>query len=275
MWIPAASSTALRDVLAGPVAPARWLGASASALYVSVDHSSVSAEGPSVVAVVSHDAVRLPCALVLPATAAERPLSALTPMGSRHSVRVGAGRVEWDGPGGSVTVAAVREWRPACVASGEPRAERVEALRTAIKDIGIAYALVDTLVRAGDSRAQAGAVADLLGRGPGLTPSGDDVVAGFLLGARAFGRSVPGAVRAVEERATTATTALSAELLRYATRGECVPEVATAAAAMTGRRVADDALAALLAVGHTSGSALAAGLVAAADVGSLVAVGAA
>ena len=61
------------------------------------------------------------------------------------------------------------------------------------------------------------------------------------------------------------TTALSAALLWHAARGECVDEVAAVAAALSGRLDVDAALRRLLDVGHTSGAALAAGLVLAAE----------
>ena len=59
-------------------------------------------------------------------------------------------------------------------------------------------------------------VAALLGRGPGLTPSGDDVLAGYLLGCRAFGIAGKGVRFAVLRSAPGATTTLSAALLRQA-----------------------------------------------------------
>ena len=108
------------------------------------------------------------------------------------------------------------------------------------------------------------AVAGLLGRGEGLTPSGDDVLAGFLAGASAFRIPIAGLRRAVSRRAT-ATTALSAQLLRHAADGECIDEVADLAAVLTGRGEASLAARRLLAVGHSSGAALACGLLLAAE----------
>src|SRR5664279_3613125 len=227
MTFPAAFSTAVRPVLTGPIQPAEWLGASATALYLIIRSGTV-------LAIVTHDAVRLPCALVLPTTAAEMPLTRFAPApGRRHlaPTSVGAGRVEWTGPAGTVTIAGAREWAPASVTTGTPRRAALDALSCAIadRDIGLERERMAPLTQAADDPfAQFAAVAVLLGRGPGLTPSGDDLVAGFLLGSRAFGRAVPGAVAAVTELAPGATTALSARLLGHAARGECVPEVAAA-----------------------------------------------
>lgn len=261
--VPAASSTAVRTVLTGPIRPAAWLGASASALYLLTRSATV-------LAIVTHDAVRLPCAMVLSSTAAELPLTQLAPLPERRhnaAATVGAGRVEWAGPAGVVTVAGAREWAPARVHFGRPSRVGVLALSSAAAghDIGVEHDRVAALGRVGDDpAAQFVAVAALLGRGPGLTPSGDDVLAGFLLGARAFGRAVPGGLAAVATLARGATTALSAQLLGHAARGECVAEFAAVVAALTGRPAAPDAVGRLLAVGHTTGAALAVGLVRAA-----------
>src|SRR5438132_1587829 len=67
---------------------------------------------------------------------------------------------------------------------------------------------------------------DLLGQGPGLTPSGDDVVAGAAAALAILGRLDPAASAAVVGAARTGTTVLSAALLRCATRGEMVPQAA-------------------------------------------------
>lgn len=264
MRLPAAFSSAVRSDLSGPIQPAEWLGASASALYL------IGGSG-TVLAILTHDAVRLPCALVLCGTAAELPLTRLGPAAERRRRRpasIGAGRVEWAGPGGIVTVVGAREWAPARVRSGAPGRAALDALTLAVtgQHIGLDRELIARLGRCVDDPAgQYAAVETLLGRGPGLTPSGDDVVAGFLLGARAFGRAVPGAVAAVAELARGATTALSARLLRHAIDGECVPEFAAALAGLTGPHAPGDALRRLLAVGHTSGCALAHGLLSAAS----------
>lgn len=268
MRVPAAFSTAVRPILTGPVQPAEWLGASPSALYL------ITRSG-TVLAILTHDAVRLPFALVLPRTAAESPLTDLVPAVSRPPASVGGGRIEWANAGGAVSVRGVREWVPARVLAGRAGPVAVDAPVAASDghDIGVERDRVAALAQAAGAEDERRAVLALLGRGPGLTPSGDDVVAGFLLGARAFGSAVPGAVEAVGDHAATATTALSAQLLRHAVRGECVPEFAAAVAALTGRPAPSDALDRLLAVGHTSGAALAAGLLAAALRSAPLAVG--
>lgn len=94
----------------------------------------------------------------------------------------------------------------------------------------------------------AATVPDLVGRGDGLTPLGDDVLCGWLALHRAARMPTPDvddAVRACLHR----TTLLSAELLRCALDGEVIPQFA----ALVTSSGAPAAAAALTAVGHTSG----------------------
>ena len=98
------------------------------------------------------------------------------------------------------------------------------------------------------------AVAGLVGRGPGLTPSGDDALAGALLVASALGTgtALADAVRA----RLGATTAVSAALLDAAADGYAarpVVDLVDAAVAGDADAVAR-ALPAVLAIGHTSGA---------------------
>ena len=97
-------------------------------------------------------------------------------------------------------------------------------------------------------------VAGLVGRGAGLTPSGDDALAGALLVAHALGagEALADAVRA----RLGATTAVSAALLDAAADGYAARPVV----ALVDATVATDpagvrrALPAVLAIGHTSGA---------------------
>ncbi len=91
----------------------------------------------------------------------------------------------------------------------------------------------------------------LAGRGEGLTPAGDDVLAGYAAGLVLFQRR-PRDARAMVEIAATRTTALSATLLRHAARGE-MPEPVHAL-------LEDGDPLPLLAFGHTSGRSLLFGL---------------
>jgi len=125
-------------------------------------------------------------------------------------------------------------------------------------------------VRERDPEPAAGAARELLGRGPGLTPEGDDLlaaVAGTLavLGpAAGWGRSVLAAfLAALVDRASERTTTLSATLLGLATRRQLVEP---AGRLLDLDPVAEAAWPAALArlerLGHGSGRAYAAGIAA-------------
>ena len=91
----------------------------------------------------------------------------------------------------------------------------------------------------------------LAGRGPGLTPAGDDLLAGYAAGLVLFAGRVDEA-ELIVARAAPRTTLLSATLLRHAARGE-LPEPAHAL-------LEDGDPLPLLAFGQTSGRAILLGL---------------
>jgi Protein of unknown function (DUF2877) len=235
------------------------LGVAPSAIYLQV--------GDTVLALVTADAIRLPCALVLPNPSVRRPLTALAPDGAHGadgldaSVTVGGGRLNWLTGGLRVEVAAVREWPVSRMSRCQPRADRVAELESGLADHDFG---VDPGLTAGLTDDRGGAVLDLLGRGPGLTPAGDDVLCGYLLATAAFGVDAGAVCAAVSGLANARTTALSAALLRHALAGECTVPVSRVIAAL-GKPVAlAGPLAELLAIGHTSGAALAHGIAVAA-----------
>lgn len=100
----------------------------------------------------------------------------------------------------------------------------------------------------------------LLGRGEGLTPEGDDLLAAALVTARATGdpRLSGWCARTRLALATRRTTAVSRGLLHHALEGWATPELAEVLAALGGTDAAtlDRAMDRLLAVGRTSGAAL-------------------
>lgn len=97
----------------------------------------------------------------------------------------------------------------------------------------------------------------LLGLGPGLTPLGDDVIAGWLLVRAAAGEPDPEVTDAVR-RGLGRTTLFSATLLDCALHGEALPEVAAWLKTL-GTHAESAATAALLGVGASSGAGLIAG----------------
>ena len=101
-------------------------------------------------------------------------------------------------------------------------------------------------------------VEDLVGRGDGLTPLGDDILCGWLAAYRAVDVATPALDDAVR-RALSRTTTLSATLLECALAGECADLVAGYLRAL-GTPDEQDARAALEALGHSSGEGLAHGV---------------
>ena len=98
-------------------------------------------------------------------------------------------------------------------------------------------------------------VADLLGAGRGLTPSGDDCLAGALVALRAFGECAAAASlsRAVARHAPRHTSRLSAAHLEAACAGEAIEPLHEAILAVAGCASPGHALDALEEFGHGSG----------------------
>ncbi|MFI5664640.1 DUF2877 domain-containing protein [Streptomyces sp. NPDC051684] len=129
-------------------------------------------------------------------------------------------------------------------------------------------------VLAGDGPGLRAAITQLLGLGPGLTPSGDDFLTGLALLAAQPGGQLPGyvtAAREVVERLPDRTTRLSRTTLREALRGRArqslldalrrLLDPAEPGAAELSRRLRPP-VDRVLAIGHTSGADLLSGLLA-------------
>ena len=123
-------------------------------------------------------------------------------------------------------------------------------------------------LEAGDRRLAAEVATRLIGLGPGLTPSGDDVLVGIEAALHALARPSAGflalAMGDVEER----TTELAATLLRHAAAGEFAERLHTPLAALLGSD--DEAIPAAIdravAWGATSGTDCLLGLLTGLDV---------
>jgi hypothetical protein len=220
-------------VIAGPDLPGTVLGTFPTAIYIRVPAAF------GVIALLTRDAVRVPCGVQLPSSSREFPLDRLT-----GPVRVG---------GGALRIGTAEITVRRLVSVSVPR---LPAPRRVDSDID-----VDVDVDVADP-------ARLLGLGSGLTPSGDDVLAGYLAGAAAYGLPVDELRTFVCAEAPLRTTTLSAALLRHAASGEAIPQVCRLLLALDDGAGIDVALAGLLRVGHTSGAALAAGVLAAARAAS-------
>jgi hypothetical protein len=250
-------SVMVRDLIRGEVRPAVVLGAFPTALYLRL-------AGGEVIALLTRDAVLLPLGLRSSTHSADHPLDRWT-----GPVRVGSSQVQ-------VGDWCVRLTRVVSVQAPQNLEPNWRAIEYASRKLGRsgqvepAPGLLEALL--GDHRVRAPAVVvdRFLGMGPGLTPSGDDILAGFLVGAWSFGLIDDQLRTAVLEAAPARTTDLSAALLRCACRGESIPQVSALLSALsevTSRAHAlDDALVKLCRVGHSSGASMANGVVAAAKV---------
>ncbi len=247
-----AASTSLAPLLHGTRRAGQVLGASPAAIYLRFD----GVADPDVVALVPTSSVRLPLAMVvggaLPALVGDPP------------VEVGDGTLRV----GEDVWMPTRWFEPRPRGFTEPDADRVtgadgQLRRLSAAELGVeserARAAIAALLAA-DPRP----VCALLGEGPGLTPAGDDVVAGGLAACALLGQAAAlAAVPEILDRARVATTSLSTALLSCAAAGQVVPQAARFLASLCGREDVADALSELRSVGTTSGTALAFGIVAA------------
>ncbi|WP_019630765.1 DUF2877 domain-containing protein [Actinomadura atramentaria] len=270
--LPGSASTALRGVLAGPPRAARVLARYPGSLYLELR----GAAEPRVVAVVAADAARPPNSVVLAAAVRDRPFRRV---GDGADVRVGEGRIE----AGGLLVRARRRWdpRPALgTPAPGPCARGLRSVERALADAGgrgglaghpAPERLADRCA-AGDLAGAVEAAERIVGLGPGLTPSGDDILAGLLASLLLVGGALRDGGRAVRlaawlgaavtEDAGTRTTAPSATLLHCAARGAAGAEVGAVLRAVVGREAAVPAVRRLLAVGRSSGPDLVRGAVA-------------
>ena len=230
--LPAAAPLPARALLTGPVRAGRVVGVHPSCVYVVSDPGDV-------VAVETAEGLGLPCALRLGLDRDTRPFREVA---VGDPAAVGAGRVV----AGAIAAEVVRWWAPPVVRRPRDRPPRWHALGGLLRDV---RPPVDPAL----------APHELLGRGPGLTPAGDDVLAGWLLAVH-HDPDLHADLATAVEAAPVTTTALSAALLREAVRGRGVPAAVALADALGGHGEVGAALDRLLRVGHTSGAALALGL---------------
>jgi hypothetical protein len=263
------ASVAMSALLDGPSLRAELIGSYPVAIYLRTAGGVVALVGP--------DGVRLPNAMALSradfASVAQHATTGALHVGD-GGVQVGPVRViagRWWDPVprlGRVDAGllgrrldAVRATLPAWPDSADPAAERLRTGREAL-------ALV--LAGAGDI---AGTVRSLVGLGAGLTPAGDDLLAGAVAGLVVFGTALERpdarmlALRMRQEVVghATATTPLAADLAEHAARGALVQPAAELCRVIADQRPSaehalEPAVERLLRIGHTSGRDLAEGL---------------
>ena len=220
-----------------PDGPLRFLHRGSRACYVGLRGWAIGLVGP--------DAVQVPCAL---RSRSRDPLPF-----DATSAYVRQGVLHLDGTPlvvGRFTDVGVRRLDPEGITRrATDSATPLVVPPTAVSEFVVRLCLPPNLTAAH--------VSLLLGRGDGLTPLGDDILAGWLTVHRAAGVPTPTIDRLVRAHFPR-TTMLSATLLDCALHGEAIPEFASHLAAL-GTPDEGAATTALYAVGHTSGAGLAYG----------------
>lgn len=245
------------DRVTGPVHAAPVLHTGAVAIYVR--------SGEDVIGLLARHATPTPCSIVTRVDDVAD-LFGGRPPAVGDEVQVGGGRLEWDGH--RVRIVRYLDF-------SMPRIDRaaiagMRAGLAAIEPDGPATDELTPHALYALRHVPADALEEVLGRGSGLTPFGDDVVCGVLATLLAAGDPCAPPLRArSRELAPRRTTALSATLLRRAGEGDVLTAFADVVRALTERSpdastdASPDAAAAiahLRAIGHTSGVGMLLGL---------------
>jgi len=226
--MPAAGSPWVAERIAGPPRRVEVVASGSHAVYIDVDGECVG--------VLARDAVPLPIGL-------RTTLARLSEIDG--AVEVGDGEV------------CLGEYVVSVTRLVDPVVPRLGKLAPWSADVQLDLP-APALRALADSDAEA--VLALLGRGDGLTPSGDDVLAGWLVARYATEQPLTPIVDVVLAEAAGRTTLLSATLLRRAAAGEAIPVARDLLLSLRSGTGVDRARERLVRIGHTSGAALALGI---------------
>lgn len=277
--LPVAAADGVAALINGPVRTGQVIGVVSHAVIVVVDAAPDEPEPSLRAAAVRVASPRVVSLLDRAATG--------VPNGVRMPTSTGFAQVAIDAPvvlgGGEIRVGdlsarVVRTW-DSRVPPTRPDARSLAEIDDAAQSSapGVPPAAVHRLAAAlrsepgqpGPLTTDAGSA--LLGLGAGLTPGGDDILAGMLIGWHAAGRSELARTWGSHliESAAESTTALSADLLRLAAGGHACLEILAVLRASAAESPPNGsgpstrlrpALRRLLSVGHTSGVDLTTGL---------------
>lgn len=252
-----AASPLTAGLLAGPPRRVRVLAGFPTAVYLGAESHQ------DVVPVLTSDALLLPTAVRLPLAASAAGFG----VEPGHTAVIGSSEIRL----GTLTIRLVRSWRPSRVKASQLTATagtlhriadgfEAHGLNAALAERTGAVLLASLL---GDATETGDLVRRLLGAGPGLTPSGDDALCAATLVLHGIA-AAPAAALLGEALAAAwhSTTSLSASLLAAARQGYAVPQVAGLLdGALRGdTRACLTGAAPVLAIGHSSGRDLLAGL---------------
>lgn len=254
--MPGVASTAIHNLLTSP-------GIEANVLRISEHGVWLRADGQVLVIAIGGDA-RFPSGIHLPKGTSP---SVFGRISEQSSALIGNGRIMIDGL--SVTVS--RWWDPRPVLPAFEASELAERIR------GLPWELPDidtTGLRDSLAAQSAGGILhtarSLLGKGLGVTPEGDDVLIGALAATRLLAEAakrervvalIAGVSMPIADLAAARTNPISAALIRMALRGQIVEPAGDLLQALTGRGDVAASHLSLIRLGHTSGPALAVGIV--------------
>jgi len=251
-----AASTALYGLIKGDKTKATVVGTSDDTVWMEADDR--------IVAVTTRDFTRWPIAAHLDPAAGADLGPGIVPS---DQVQIGNGRIMFTEL--SVEIAEWWDPRPALAATTvDELARRVLGLPGDIPGISS-----EMLENALESRSAGGilhAARFLLGKGPGLTPDGDDLLMGALAATRLLGEAIgndrtiammAGISTPMAQLAEARTTTFSAALIQAALRGQVGKPAGEFLNALSGRGSLAPSHLKLIRLSHTSGPALAAGVV--------------
>lgn len=249
------ASVAIHGLLTVP-GTATVLGTSGYAVWLSVEDS--------VVVVSTRDATRLPNGIEIASRSGDNPFQHV-----HHGapVDIGFGRIVLEG----LTVTIGRWWDPRPVLPDITPHElgaAIAKLPATVPDVesdGLREAL-----RAFSPNRLITAARPLIGKGSGLTPEGDDYLAGAIAGVRILSQALghetatqmlDRVANPLARLADARTTTFSSALIQHALRGQVAAPAGSLLRALAGRGDVAPAHRVLSRVGHSSGPALAAGIV--------------
>jgi hypothetical protein len=244
-----AASLAVRQPVTGPRSEARMIAARPTAVYLELPPSAAE-----------------PRVLVLTAAGTSRPPNAIA---------ISQGGADPFVPE-ELAVRVLRWWDPSPVLGPLSRA-RLEQGAAALHRACSSADRGPSLAGHDDPAALAACCADgdlagaveaaerIVGLGPGLAPSGDNMISGLLLALRLLGGAIPGGTRAVwladwlgaavTSDASRRTTSLGATLLHGAAHGQATDEVAAVLRGLAGQEPFGAAARTLLASGQGAAAA--------------------
>ena len=253
--VPGLASTAIHGLLKAP-GTGMVLGTSGYAVWLLV-HDSV-------IVVSTADATRLPNGIEIAADSSADPFASVH---HGETVEIGFDRVML----ADLAITVARWWDPRPVLSPTTTSQLEDVMTDLPAEIaGIEAAPLREALENASTTGILTAARGLLGRGAGLTPEGDDYLAGALAALRTIGpvigsrhaESMLDAVGVPLARLAEArTTTFSAALIQHALRGQVAAPAGDLLRALAGRGDTRKSHQALIKVGHSSGPALAAGIV--------------